>query len=62
MSKRSIRKNSHREDKGSHRRTWPTCVRRLRGSAGNDYIFKECTITIGTHTFKADGGTLEIVR
>ena len=29
MSKRSIRKNRHREDKGANRRTWPTSYRRL---------------------------------
>jgi hypothetical protein len=45
MSKRSIRKNRHREDKGLVRKTWP-CVRR-----GELMTYTDCVVTVGDESF-----------
>ena len=59
MSKRSVRKNRHRngDASGKHRRTWPTCIRRLR-AGGRGYIYEDCTITIGDTVFEASTVTV----
>lgn len=53
MSKRWIRKNRHRADRGAHRRTWPTCVRTLARAlrTKGDAVFTDCEIRIGDQVF-----------
>lgn len=48
MSKRSIRKNRHRADKGANRRTWPTCVRTIAKALGvkGDHVFGDAEIKV----------------
>lgn len=59
MSKRSIRKNRHRGDKGTARRTWPTCVRRLVDGGGRAYLYEDCTIVVGGQSFAAKALNVE---